>query len=196
MSCADFLVERLDADLELQRAGRKLGDDFAQRFRQPVGNHLEMKEMAGPIALEEEFEDGLADGDVEVERAVNELELFHAAIEQPLQLLEQGGQGNLPHRDVERRQAEFAGERAAARRLDVDDAVRDVVVGVKVVGQGELGKVRQFGGNDFGQSDAGLIGRLLIPHPGRAETRPLRASTRHTSANFKSASPVMTWSAS
>ena len=50
-------VERLDADLELQRAGRKLGDDFAQRFRQAVGNHLEMKKMSGLIAREEEFED-------------------------------------------------------------------------------------------------------------------------------------------
>ena len=61
MSRADFLVERLDADLELQRAGRKLGDDFAQRFRQPVGNHFEVEEMAGLIARQKKFEDGLAD---------------------------------------------------------------------------------------------------------------------------------------
>ena len=76
--------------------------------------------------------------DVEIERAVNELELFHAAIQQPLQLFEQGGQGNLPHRNVERRQAKLARERTAARRLDVDDAVRDVVVGVEVVRQDDL----------------------------------------------------------
>jgi hypothetical protein len=54
----DFLVERLDADLELERAGRKLADDFAQRLRQAVGNHLEMHEQAGPMALEKEPQDG------------------------------------------------------------------------------------------------------------------------------------------
>ena len=91
--------------------------------------------------------------DVEIERAVNELELLHTAIEQALQLFEQGGQRNLPDGNVERRQAELARERTAARGLDVNDAMRDVVVGVKIVGQGDLGKFRQFGGNDFGAGD-------------------------------------------
>ena len=57
-----FLVEGLDADLELQRARRKFGDDFAQGFGQAVGNHLEMEEMAGLITREKEFEDRFADG--------------------------------------------------------------------------------------------------------------------------------------
>ena len=86
---ADFLVERLDADLELQRARRELGDDFAQRFGQPVGNHLEVEKMPGLVPLQKEFEDGLAGSDVEIERAVHELELLHAAVQQLLQLVEQ-----------------------------------------------------------------------------------------------------------
>jgi len=56
---ADFRIEGLDAHLELQRARRKLGDDFSQRFGQTVRNHLEMEEMAGLITREKEFEDGL-----------------------------------------------------------------------------------------------------------------------------------------
>ena len=43
---ATSLVERLDADLELQRARRELRDDFAQRLGQPVGDHLEVQEQA------------------------------------------------------------------------------------------------------------------------------------------------------
>ena len=93
MALTDFLVKRLDADLELQCAGRKFGDDFAQRFRQPVGNHLEMEEMAGPVALQKEFENRFADGDVQIERAVNELELLHAAVKQALQLSQKAGRG-------------------------------------------------------------------------------------------------------
>ena len=117
--------------------------------------------MAGLIAREEEFEDGPAGGDVEIERAVNELELLHAAVEEPLHFAEEFVQRNLPDGDVERRQAELAGERTAARRLDVNDAMREVVVGVKVVGQGDLGKVGQFGGNDFGQRSAGHLSRRV-----------------------------------
>ncbi len=99
---ADFGVEGLDADFKLQRAGRKPGDDFAQFSGQAVGNHLKMVEMAGLMAREEKFEDGLAGGDIEVEGAVNELELFHAAIQQALHLVEKSGQGNLAHGNVER----------------------------------------------------------------------------------------------
>ena len=109
-----------------------------------------MEEIAGLMAREEKFKDGFADADVEIEREVNEFELFHATIQQPLQLFEHGRHRDLPHRDAERRQAKFARERTAARRLDVDDAMRDVVVGVEVVRQDDLGKVRRFGGDDFG----------------------------------------------
>ena len=39
---ADFGVEALDAHLELQGAGRESGDEFTQRFRQPIWNHFEV----------------------------------------------------------------------------------------------------------------------------------------------------------
>src|SRR5439155_3335148 len=94
---ADFLVEGLDADLELERAPRKLRDHRAQGFGQPVGDHFKMEEMSGLIAFEEEFQDGPADGEVEVERAIHELELRYAAIEQPLQVFQQERKGRLPH---------------------------------------------------------------------------------------------------
>ena len=39
------VVERLDADLELQRARRELRDRLAQRLGQPVRDHLEVQEQ-------------------------------------------------------------------------------------------------------------------------------------------------------
>ena len=47
---ADFGIECLDADLKLQRSGRKFCDDFTQLGGQAVGNHLEMKKHSGLIA--------------------------------------------------------------------------------------------------------------------------------------------------
>ena len=55
-----LLVERLDADLELERARREPGDHLAQRLRQPVRHHLEVEEVPGLVALEEELQDGPA----------------------------------------------------------------------------------------------------------------------------------------
>ena len=64
MKVSDFVVERLHADFELERAGREAGDDFAQRFGQAVGNHLEMNEEAGLMAVEEKLEERFAGGEV------------------------------------------------------------------------------------------------------------------------------------
>jgi len=52
-------------------------------------------------SFETEFKNSLADREIQVEGAVNKFELPGSAVEQPLQLLEQDGQGNLPHGDVE-----------------------------------------------------------------------------------------------
>src|SRR5258706_403756 len=73
-------VERLDADLQLQRPSRKLGNDFTQGFRQPVRHHLEMKKVPGLITIQEKFKDALARIDVQVESSVHELELFYAPV--------------------------------------------------------------------------------------------------------------------
>ena len=124
---------------KLKRAARELHDDFAQRLGQPVRDHFEVEKQAVAMAVQEKLQNGFAGGDVQVEGAIDKFELTHAAVEQFLQFGQQGGQGELPHRHVERGQAEFAGERAAARGFDINDAVGDIFVVVEFVGQRELG---------------------------------------------------------
>ena len=51
---------------------------------------------------------------------------------------------HLPHGNIERRQTEFATERAAARRFDVDHAMRDVFIGVILVRQPQIGERRRL----------------------------------------------------
>ena len=91
-----------------------------QRLRQPVGDHLEVQEhRVRSLQLSRKNCRMAADVEVQVERAVDELELPHAAREQRVHL----GQERLERRrpgGVERRQAELALERAAARRFDVE----------------------------------------------------------------------------
>ena len=94
-----------------------------------------MKKMARLIAREKKFQDRFAHGDIQVEGAVHKFELLHTARQQLLQLAEQDGQGNLPHGNVQRGQAKLAGKRAPARCLHVNDAMRDIVLGVKIVRQ-------------------------------------------------------------
>src|SRR6185369_11286196 len=83
----DFLVERLDADFKLQRAGRKPGDPFAQTVRQTVGNHLEMQEQPRLISLVEKLEDRFAHIEIQVESPIDEFEMPDAALQQCLQVL-------------------------------------------------------------------------------------------------------------
>src|SRR3954467_3969240 len=78
---ADLIVERLHANFELERARRKLRDQAAQGFRQTVRDHLEMKEEPGLIAFQEELQQRAADVEVQVKGAIDELEMFHPAIE-------------------------------------------------------------------------------------------------------------------
>jgi hypothetical protein len=59
-----------------------------------------MEEVARTISLEKELEDFPADSGVQVECAVHELELFCPAVEEPLEMLPQGGQGGLPDGNV------------------------------------------------------------------------------------------------
>jgi len=56
----DFGIEGLDADLELQRAGRNRAMTSRQGIPAAGRNHLEMEEMPGSAARQKEFEDGLA----------------------------------------------------------------------------------------------------------------------------------------
>ena len=97
----NLLIKGLDADLELKRARRKPGDDLAQALRQAIRNHLEMKKMPRLVAFEKEIQNRAAHVHIEIESAVNEFELFHTAVEQPLQMLQEGGQGSQAHGDVQ-----------------------------------------------------------------------------------------------
>ena len=96
----DFRIERLDADFKLQRAGRKTGDGPSQFIRQPVGNHLEMEKQSGPAAIEKKFQHGQGRIEIEVEGAVDELKLPHAAVEQPFEAGEERLLIGLPQGDV------------------------------------------------------------------------------------------------
>src|SRR5258706_15628536 len=80
----DLGVQCLNSDLELQRPGWEPRDHLAQRERQPVGDQLEVQEQPGRPPLEEELEDATAGADVEIEGAVDELEVARAAVEQAL----------------------------------------------------------------------------------------------------------------
>lgn len=150
------IIEGLNADLELEGAGGKAGDDAAQSLGQAIGNHLEMDKKAGAPAIEKELENGGAGGEIEVEGAINKFELAGAAVEKFLQSLDQGGKRELADGNVERGEAEFAGERATARGFDIKDAMGEVFVGVEIIGKGELVGKRQGGGDDL------FAGRTLI----------------------------------
>ena len=143
------LVESLNADFKLKGAGRELHDDFTQRLGQPVRNHLEVEEQAVVMAIQKKLQDGFARRDVQVEGAVNKFELAHAAVEEFLQFGQEGGQRELPHRHVEGGEAKFAGERTAAGRFDINDAVGDILLVVQFVRQREVGRVGQWRRDDF-----------------------------------------------
>src|SRR5204863_6496415 len=81
---AHLVIETLDADLELQCARWKLRNELARRRGQPVGDHLEVDKQAGLISFEEELEDCPAGLEVQIERAIHELERTQSPIEQPL----------------------------------------------------------------------------------------------------------------
>ena len=166
---AHFGIEGLYADLELQRARRKPGNHVAQRVGEPVGNHLEMHKLARAVPFVEKLQNRFADADVQVEGAVHKFELFHAAVEQSLESVEQRGQGKLPHGNVQGRQAEFAGKRTAARGFHVNHPMRHVVLGVQVVRQSQPVQIRRFGGDDFLRR--GVAGQQLGANPGEFQIR-------------------------
>src|ERR1035441_7835714 len=169
---SDLRIKSLDPHLELKGAGWEPHNDLAQRLRQPVGHHLEVKEEPGPVPFEQELQDGPASIDVQIECPIHELELLHTPVEQMLQVTEQRGQRRLAHRDVQRRKAELAREGAAARSLNINDTVRYVPVVIKIIGQHQLGKFGQPGGNDLrgwaftAEQLSADFGKLQIRLPG------------------------------
>src|ERR1035441_5837816 len=172
-----LLVESLHPHLELERAGWEPSDDLAQSIRQPVRHHLEVEEEAGPVPFEQELQYRLAGVDIEVEGPIHKLELLHAAVQQPLQVLQQHGQRCLPHGNVERREAELAGEGAAARGFDVDNAVRDVLVVIEVIGQHQFRELGQRSGDDL--RGWALTGAQLPANFGECQIRLARDNIVH-----------------
>src|SRR4051794_424395 len=106
-----------------------------------------MQEQPRLVPVEEELQDGLGDREVQVERAVDELELAEAAVEERPHRGEEIVQRHVAHGDVEGRQAKLTLERAPPRGLNVNDAVGEVVVGVEGVGESD--------GATKGRSDGG-----------------------------------------
>jgi hypothetical protein len=137
----DVGIEGLDADLELEGAGWELGDEFAEGFGEAVGHHFEVDEETGGTSFEKELKDASGDDGMKVEGAVDELELADAAVEELLEGIEEGSEGELTDGDVEGRQAEFAGEGTAAGGFDVNDPVGAIGVVVEGVGQGDAGGI-------------------------------------------------------
>src|SRR5258706_10265382 len=169
---ADTFAKRLHSNFKLQRARRKLRDQFAQRLREPVGDHLEVEEQSRLIPFQEKLQQRPARAQVQVEGAIDKFEMLHAAIEQPLQFRQQRRQGRLPHRNIERRKAEFAAKRTAARSFDVNHPMRYVAFVVELVRQHKLAELRQRRRNDLlsglfsGQQLATKLGEFEVRFPG------------------------------
>src|SRR6478735_1732204 len=72
---ADFLVECLDTDFELQGAGGELQDQAAERVRQTIGDHFKVQEQSRFIVIEKELQNRLTDSQVQIECAIDKLEL-------------------------------------------------------------------------------------------------------------------------
>ena len=155
----DFLVEGLDADFELERGGREFLDEDTERFGKAVGNHLEMEEQPWLITVEEKLENGGAGFQIEVECAVNEFELAAAAVEKALHGGEKSVERKLADRFVEGGETELAFVGTTSRGFDVNDAMREVVVGVEIVRQRERGEVgKRRAGRRSGRKSKGMSG--------------------------------------
>jgi hypothetical protein len=121
----------------------KAADRRFQLLRQVIRHEFEMEEAGilgcGLDSLEEEVHDRQARGGLEVEGRSTNLKRPRATRVQrlpsrPRKLVQRERAGAL----VERRQAELALERAAARCLDVDEALLQVTGAVVPVGQDEF----------------------------------------------------------
>jgi hypothetical protein len=98
---SDLGVEGLDSHLELEGASGELADQLAQWFGEAVGDHFEVQEKPWVLALQKKVEYRAARVQVQVESAVNELELAHATIHEQLQLPKKQRQLELAHWDIE-----------------------------------------------------------------------------------------------
>ena len=103
-------------------------------------------------AIQEELQDGGARRQMQIEGPVHELELRGSAVEQALHRRQKGIERKCAHGQVERRQTKLAGEGTAARGFDVNHALGEILIRVKLVGRGELRERRKLGGDDVRQT--------------------------------------------
>src|ERR1039458_127975 len=131
------------------------------------------------MPFEKELQNGRTGLQVEIECAIDELKLSHAAVEQPLHCRQKLVERSVTDRDVERRQAKLTLKRAAARCFHIEAAVCDVGVRVQFIRQRQAIKIGQGSGNDFhlwrispegllahfGKCQIGLTGDDVIGQP-------------------------------
>src|SRR4029077_16503223 len=103
-----------------------------------------MEKMSRVIALEQKFENRSASADVEIESAIHELELLHTPFKQPFQPRQQRRQGNLPNRNIQRREAKFTSERTPPRCFDVNNPIRHILLVIQIVRQHQPRKIRKL----------------------------------------------------
>lgn len=149
-------VKSLDSDLELESARGELLDQVTELGGQAVRNHFEVEEESGPQAFEEELEDCLAGGQVQVEGAINEFELIGAAVEESLHRGQERFEREGPDRNIDGGEAEFAGKGATPGGLDIKQAVLEIGIGVMLVGRLDLGQVGQGGTDDLWKGIGGV----------------------------------------
>jgi len=140
-------VEALHADLELQHARRELRDQVFQAIRQVIGDDFKMHEqfLCGDWhAVEKKLQDARRGVGLQVEAAIDKLELARATLIERVQVPKKDVQIEGPGALVECAQAKFALERAAARGFDVQLAMRQIVVGILGVRQRNLIERRLF----------------------------------------------------
>src|SRR5437016_4596021 len=101
------------------------------------------------MTLQEELKQDATGIDVQVEGAIHEFELPDASRDELFQFRHHPVERELTHWNVQRGQAEFASKGAAARGLDVDDAMGDVRIVIEGVGERQFRHVRQFRRNDL-----------------------------------------------
>ncbi len=99
--------------------------------------------------VEKEPKDRLADVKVEIEGSINELELFDAPVQQFLHAAQKLIQWGVANRNIERGQTELASERATSGRLDINDPMGDVLIGVVGIGGCQILKPGRLRFDDF-----------------------------------------------
>ncbi len=103
-----------------------------------VRNDFEVKVQIVVHALEEKFEYGDAGADLEIKGPINKFEISRAAPMKIIHRLEKARQLERFCGLVQRRQAEFALERATARCLDINQPIAQVFIAVIRIGQLQL----------------------------------------------------------